>query len=144
MPGIKRSVLLAHPAADVYALVNRVEDYPQFLTGCTRAEVLTRTESEVLARIEVRVRGHGETLVTRNTLTPDRAIALEMVEGPFRRFDGQWRFTALGDAGCRVDLELSFELSNRLVGAFAAPFVNRIADRVVDAFAARARAELGG
>ena len=143
MPGIERSVLLAHPVRDVYALVNRVEDYPEFLPGCSRAEVVTRTESEVVARIEVAVRGRRETLVTRNRLTPDRAIALEMIEGPFRRFEGRWRFTALGDAGCRVDLELSFELSNRLVGAFAAPFLSRIADRVVDAFAARARAELG-
>ncbi|MYD96571.1 MAG: type II toxin-antitoxin system RatA family toxin [Gammaproteobacteria bacterium] len=144
MPSIKRSVLLAHPVGDVFALVNRVEDYPEFLPGCTRAEILSHTESEVVARLVVAVRGHRETLVTRNRLTPDRAIALEMIEGPFRRFAGHWRFTELGDAGCRVDLELSFELSNRLVGAFAAPFVNRIADRVVDAFAARARAELGG
>lgn len=139
MPGIERSVLLAHPVGDVYALVNRVEDYPEFLPGCTRAEILSRTESEVVARLEVTVRGRREKLVTRNRLTPDHAIALEMIEGPFRRLDGRWRFTKLGDAGCRVDLELSFELSNRLVGAFAAPFLNRIADRVVDAFAARAR-----
>ena len=142
MPGIERSVLLAHPVGDVYALVNRVEDYPQFLPGCTRAEILSLTDSEVVARLEVTIRGLRETLVTRNRLTPDRAIALEMIEGPFRRFEGQWRFAALGDAGCRVDLELSYELSNRLVGAFAAPFVNRIADRVVDAFAARARETL--
>lgn len=143
MPSINRSVLLAHPVGDVFALVNRVEDYPEFLPGCTRAEILSHTESEVVARLEVAVRGRRETLVTRNRMTPDRAIALEMIEGPFRRFRGHWRFTELGDAGCRVDLELSFELSNRLVGAFAAPFVNRIADRVVDAFAARARAEFG-
>lgn len=142
MPGIERSVLLAHRVGDVYALVNRIEDYPEFLPGCNRAEILSRTESEVVARLEVTMRGLKETLVTRNRLTPDRAIALEMIEGPFRRFEGQWRFTELGDAGCRVDLELSFELSNRLVGAFAAPFLNRTADRVVDAFAARARGVL--
>lgn len=143
MPSIKRSVLLAHPVGDVFALVNRVEDYPEFLPGCTRAEILSRTESEVVARLVVTVRGLRETLVTRNRLTPDRAIALEMIEGPFRRFEGHWRFTELGESGCRVDLDLSFELSNRLVGAFAAPFLNRIADRVVDAFAARAREVLG-
>ena len=143
MPHIERSALIAFPAADVYALVNDVRRYDEFLPWCSHAEVLSESETEVVARIDITVRGRRETLVTRNRLTPTNAIALEMVEGPFRRFEGRWRFTPLGDAGCRVDLELSFELANRLVGAFAAPFLNRIADRVVDAFATRAREVLG-
>lgn len=136
---MERSALIASPAADVYALVNDIEQYPEFLPWCSGAEVLSRSEREVVARIEIAVRGRRETLVTRNGLTPTRVVALEMVEGPFRRFQGRWQFTPVGDAGCRVDLEVSFELANRLVGAFAAPFLNRVADRVVDAFAARAR-----
>ena len=138
MPSIKRSALLAFPAGEVFVLVNDVEHYAEFLPWCSRTEVLTRTETEVVARIDVSVRGRRETLVTRNRLTSGKEIALEMVEGPFRRFEGRWLFTPLGNVGCRVDLELSFELSSRLVGAFAAPFINRIADRVVDAFASRA------
>lgn len=143
MPHIERSALIAFPAADVYALVNDVKRYDEFLPWCSHAEVLSESETEVVARIDITVRGRRETLVTRNRLTPTSAIALEMVEGPFRRFEGRWRFTPVGDAGCRVDLVVSFELANRLVGAFAAPFLNRIADRIVDAFAARAREVLG-
>ena len=137
MPSIERSALIAAPATDVYALVNDVEQYPAFLPWCSHAEILSKSETEVVARIDIAVRGRRETLVTRNRLAPTSAIALEMVEGPFRRFEGCWRFAPLGDAGCRVDLEISFELANRLVGTFAAPFLNRIADRIVDAFATR-------
>lgn len=143
MPSIERSALIAVPAADVYALVNDVEQYPAFLPWCAHAEILSQSETEVVARIDIAVRGRRETLVTRNRLTPSSAIALEMVEGPFRHFEGRWQFTPLGDAGCRVNLEVSFELANRLVGAFAAPFLHRIADRIVDAFAARVRAVSG-
>ena len=143
MPSIERSALIAVPAADVYALVNDVEQYPAFLPWCAHAEILSKSETEVVARIEIAVHGRRETLVTRNRLTPSSAIALEMVEGPFRHFEGRWQFTPLGDAGCRVNLEVSFELANRLVGAFAAPFLHRIADRIVDAFAARVRAVSG-
>ena len=143
MPSIERSALIAVPAADVYALVNDVEQYPAFLPWCAHAEILSKSETEVVARIEIAVRGRRETLVTRNRLTPSSAIALEMVEGPFRHFEGRWQFTPLGDAGCRVNLEVSFELANRLVGAFTAPFLHRIADRIVDAFAARVRAVSG-
>jgi len=143
VPSIERSALIAFPAADVYALVNDVEQYPEFLPWCSRADVLSTSATEVVARIDIAVRGRRETLVTRNRLTPPNAIDLEMQQGPFRRLNGRWVFTPLGDAGCRVDLEISFELANRLVGAFAAPFLHRIADRVVDAFATRARETLG-
>ena len=139
MPSIERSALIPVPAADVYALVNDVEQYPAFLPWCSHAEVVSKSETEVVARIDIAVRGRRETLVTRNRLTPTSTIALEMAEGPFRRFEGRWRFTPLGHTGCRVDLEVSFELANRLAGTFAAAFLNRIADRVVDAFAGRAR-----
>ena len=143
MPSIKRSALIAFPAADVYALVNDIEQYPMFLPWCSQTEVVSRSETEAVARIDIAVRGRRETLVTRNRLTPMTVIDLEMIEGPFRRFEGRWLFTSLGDAGCRVDLDVSFELANRLVGTFAAPFLNRIADRIVDAFAARARDVFG-
>ena len=143
MPSIKRSALLAYPVADVYALVDDIPRYPEFLPWCTRAEVGARSESEVVARIEIVIHGRREMLVTRNRLTANREVVLELVEGPFRRLTGRWLFTSVGDAGCRVDLELSFELANRLVGVFAAPILDRIADRVVDAFAARAREVLG-
>lgn len=143
MPSIERSALIAVPAADIYALVNDVEQYPAFLPWCTHAEILYKSETEVVARIDIAVRSRRETLVTRNRLTPSSAIALELVEGPFRRFQGGWRFTPVGESGCRVDLEVSFELANRLVGTFAGPFLNRIADRIVDAFAARVRGVSG-
>ena len=143
MPSIERSALIAAPAADVYALVNDIEQYPMFLPWCSHAEVLSRSETQAVARIDIAVRGRRETLVTRNRLTPMTAIDLEMIDGPFRRFEGRWLFTPLGEAGCRVDLGVSFELANRLVGTFAAPFLNRIADRIVDAFAARARDAFG-
>ena len=135
--------MIAYPAADVFALVNDVERYAEFLPWCAHAEVLSECESTIVARIDIAVRGQRETLVTRNQLTPANAIALQMVEGPFRRFEGRWLFTPLGDAGCRVDLVVSFELANRIAGVLAAPFLNRIADRIVDAFAARAREVLG-
>lgn len=143
MAQIERSALIPFPAADVYGLVNDVERYPEFLPWCSDTEILSKSEIEVVARIDIVVRGRRETLVTRNRLTPTTAIDLEMIEGPFRRFEGRWLLTPIGDAGCRVDLGVSFELANRLIGAFAAPFLHRIADRVVDAFAARARDVLG-
>jgi ribosome-associated toxin RatA of RatAB toxin-antitoxin module len=63
---------------------------------------------------------------------------MSLVEGPFRRLSGEWRFEPLGDAGSKVSLELSFEVNSRLMaGAFSRGFA-RVADRLVKDFSQRA------
>ena len=143
MRRVRRSVLLAFAASDVYRLIADVERYAEFLPWCTSSDILSQTPDEVVGRLGVHVAGRRETLVTRNRMIDGHSIGLELMEGPFRRMEGVWTFTPIGDIGCRVELEISFDLANRLIGAFAASFVDRAADKVLHAFAARARAVLG-
>ena len=37
---IERSALLPYPAAEVYALVNDIEGYPQYIKWCKAAEIV--------------------------------------------------------------------------------------------------------
>ena len=145
MRRVRRSALLPHPTRQVFALVDDIDRYAEFLPWCIASEVLHRDHGEVTGRIEIVARGHREVLVTRNELVGRREIRLTMVEGPFHAFDGCWLFTPLGaegSGGCKVELDIAFEFANRLVSLAAGPFIDRIADRIVDAFAQRAAATL--
>ena len=138
MRRVQRSALLPYSAADVYAIVNDVERYPEFLKWCQMAQVVEANDEEIVARMTLAARGLKESLVTRNRLTSDRQISLSLVEGPFKHFSGDWTFTPLGD-GCRVHLALEFELASSILSVLAAPFLHRVADTLVDAFSQRAR-----
>ena len=145
MRRVQRSVLLPHPPRQVFALVNDIDRYAEFLPWCVASEVLHRDAGEVTGRIEIDAHGHRETLVTRNELVGQREIRLTLLEGPFHTFDGCWLFTPLGkegSMGCKVQLDLAFEFTSRLLSLAAGPFIDRIADRLVDAFAARAASDL--
>lgn len=81
---------------------------------------------------------------TRNTLAPPEAVQLSLVEGSFRRFAGEWRFDEINDpdgrtVGCRVNLDLQFELAGALGGALFESVFEHAASALVDAFVARAR-----
>ena len=79
MREVKRSALVNKPPAELFALINDIESYPQFLPWCTHAQVLSRTPTEIVATIGVRQGPlHGE-FTTRNTLATDRSIHLQMV-----------------------------------------------------------------
>ena len=134
-----RSALIAKPPSLLYHLVDDVASYPLFVPGCASAEVLSRSEDEVVARLTVR-RGPLHTqFTTRNTLDAGRGIRMDLVDGPFRVLEGLWSFTPVGENGCRIELRLKFQFSNRLKGALFEPLFEDTVSALVRAFVTRAQ-----
>ncbi|MCW8902454.1 MULTISPECIES: type II toxin-antitoxin system RatA family toxin [Sedimenticola] len=138
MPVVQKSALVAHSAAEMFELINDVESYPQFLPWCKSTQLLSRNEEELCGRLEVSRIGISQTFSTCNRLFPHERIVIRLQDGPFKRLQGEWRFTALREDACKVELELDFEFSGKLINsAFGAVF-SQIANTLVDAFCKRA------
>lgn len=134
--GIQRSALVFHSSKRMFDLVNDVARYPEFVSGCQRAEILSQDEAQMVARLTVSLGGIRKSFTTRNRLIDGRSIALELVDGPFENFSGRWDFFPLGSEGSKVMLTLHFSLASAL-WPFQAGFC-RMADRLVDDFCKRA------
>jgi ribosome-associated toxin RatA of RatAB toxin-antitoxin module len=75
----------------------------------------------------------------RNTYHPNRAIELELVEGPFEILEGSWRFEPMPEDGCRMSLDLQFEFARQhLEGMFNHMFKTAI-ETLAHAFTDRAK-----
>jgi ribosome-associated toxin RatA of RatAB toxin-antitoxin module len=143
MPRVQRSTLLPYSPEQMFALVDDVAAYPEFVPWCIGAEVLSSSDQQTVAALTLGKGPITERFVTRNTLHhPDR-IQLDLVEGPFRSLHGTWRFTRLGDAGCKVELDVEFELAHRIWQRMFGALFSRVLDALVDAFRERARARFG-
>jgi len=143
---IERTALVRHPAEHMYKLVHDVLAYPEFLRWCTFAELHEQSESHQLASLGIKVAGIEQKFMTRNELAPPERLGLALVEGPFRSLTGEWRFTALGEQGCKVSLSLDFDFSPGLISvAFQSGF-RKIASHLLMEFCKRADelAETGG
>ena len=145
MREIKHSALVAQPPARLFALINDIESYPQFIPWCTHARVLSKSDSEIVATIGVR-RGplHSE-FTTRNQLEQDRRILMHLVTGPFKMLEGEWLLTPIaqpvdGAGGCRVQLTMKFAFKNPLTAVLFEQKFAETAASLMDAFVARARA----
>ncbi len=139
MTEIRRSAILPYPPAFMYALVNDVEAYPQFLPWCGDAKVLAQESDSMDASIRIERAGLDQWFTTRNRLVADETIEMELLDGPFERLQGQWRFVPLADSGCRVEFVLRFEMKRGLASAIIAPVFKRIANTLVDSFCDRAK-----
>jgi ribosome-associated toxin RatA of RatAB toxin-antitoxin module len=141
MREVKRSALVPYTAEQMFALVEDVERYAQFLPWVASAQVLERGPREVVARLEMQRAGLREVVTTRNALTPPREITLTLVAGPFKTLEGRWTFEPIGaDRGTRVDLSIRFEFANPMLNLLLSRSFEKNCNDLVDAFVARARA----
>ncbi len=139
MREVKRSALIAESPARMYQIINDIERYPEFVPGCLAARVESRKPQEVVATLQIRKGPLHADFTTRNLLEADRRVLMQLVRGPFRVLEGLWTLTPLGDLGCRVELEMRFEFSNRVAGALFETLFEATAASLVDAFVKRAR-----
>jgi len=134
---IQRSAVVFFSTEQMFNLVNNIEEYPNFLPWCHSARVLKSFDNIVEASLDIAWSGIHKSFATRNELTPHEKMRMTLVSGPFRHFVGVWSFVA-ENQGCRVTLDLEFEVLGNWVGRLFQPVFHRIADSLVDAFCKRA------
>ena len=136
---IERSAIVTYTAAQMFALVNDVGRYPDFLPWCTGARVADESDTQRLASLRI-ARGVLRTeFTTRNTLVKDSQILMHLVDGPFRNLAGEWRFDAIDERGSRVRFRVEFEFKNRLTAAAMSAAFEALCSSIVDAFVTRAQ-----
>jgi ribosome-associated toxin RatA of RatAB toxin-antitoxin module len=136
---VEKSVLIEYSAAQMYALVEDVAAYPEFLPWCGGTEILKKEAGITRAAIVIDYRGIKQRFSTENRASPPQLIEMSLVDGPFRQLDGRWRFKALGDDACKIEFRLHYEFSSKLLEKLVGPVFHFIASTFVDAFVKRAR-----
>jgi len=138
MPTISRTALVEHTTQDMFELVCDIESYPEFLPWCSAAKVDEFSETHQLASVTIDQAINQSEFSTRNALKTNQSIAMELVDGPFKRLSGTWQFEPLGDSACKVLLDIDFEFANPIMARLISPAFNKVCDTLVNAFLKRA------
>jgi ribosome-associated toxin RatA of RatAB toxin-antitoxin module len=136
---VERSAIVTYAPAQMYALVNDVARYPEFLPWCRAGRVENISPTESLATIDVERGILRAEFTTRNRLERDARILMQLTHGPFRELTGEWCFEPIGERGSRVHFRVEFEFKNRLTGAAFNAVFESMCGTIVDAFALRAQ-----
>ena len=149
MREVLRSALVPHSPAQMYALVNDVRRYPEFLAWCWATEVHEETAESLHATVALERAGVRIALATRNTMRPGECIEMVLADGPLRLFEGSWLFVPIRAPGtggtpgalrgCRVELNVRFEFRSAALGLVLGPLFESTWNSLVDAFVHRAR-----
>lgn len=144
MRKVSRSALVPYSAEQMYALVEDVGAYPDFLPWCVGSTVHFKDDATIEASLEMRRGGIRKSFRTRNGLRPGHSMSIGLVGGPFRHLAGNWRFEQLGSDGSKVSLELEFEFENRVTDTLFGRYFEETCNSLIDSFLTRAEQIYGG
>lgn len=143
MPLVEKSVLIERSAQQMFDLVEDIESYPQFLPWCSGTRIDFRDERRTVATLHINFHSVKAHFTTENAKENPAWMTMKLVDGPFRRLEGIWRFKPLTENACKVEFQLSYEFSNRLFEKIIGPVFSQIANTFVEAFVKRAQQVYG-
>lgn len=143
MTVVQKTVLIEHTAAEMFALVDQVEDYPRFLPWCGGVELHERTAERTVATVHISYHGVKSHFSTVNAKQPPVQMDMKLRDGPMKQLEGHWKFTPLGDSACKIEFHLSYEFSSKMLEKVLGPVFNHIANSFVEAFVKRANQSHG-
>jgi ribosome-associated toxin RatA of RatAB toxin-antitoxin module len=139
MTAVNKSALVRFSAQSMFALVDDIEAYPEFLPWCSGTEILSRSDDIVEARVDIAKGGFKKSFTTRNRLDDQSAIIMSLIDGPFSHLDGIWRFLPLRDDASKISLDLEFEMAGKLANLAFGSIFNQICNTMISSFTQRAK-----
>lgn len=138
MAQVHKSVLINHSASRMYALVDDVSKYPEFLPWCGGADLIKQDALSTIATLHIAYHGIHQKFTTENHKTYPTSMDIKLKDGPFKHLEGVWRFIELSEDACKIEFMLNYEFANGFLEKIIAPVFSHIANTFVDGFVARA------
>lgn len=135
---VSRSALLPYSAAQMFDVIADVRSYPGFLSGCEGMEIVQESEQEVIAKLLISYKKMNFSFTTRNRMQTNQLVAMNLVDGPFSNLEGQWTIRALGNAACKVSLDMDFAFKSAITQKLFGHVFQSVIAAQLDAFQNRA------
>jgi ribosome-associated toxin RatA of RatAB toxin-antitoxin module len=139
MANLSRSALVAYSAESMFDLINDVQQYPEFIPGCADTRVLEQDKHNMRASLLISKGGVQQWFTTSNKLKRGEFIKMNLVDGPFSRLTGGWTIKPLDESACKIELNLDFAFSSKIVEMAFGRVFSSIATNMVAAFTERAK-----
>jgi len=122
----------------IFDLINNVENYDKFLPWCTDSNILSDDGNIMVAEIAIDKNFVNWKFKTENSYKQNQIIELKLVEGPFNKLDGYWKFSKIDKHNTSVKLYLEYEFDNKIVELSIKPIFSSIMSSILDSFISEA------
>lgn len=139
MFNIKYTDLVPYSVEQMFRLVNDINSYSDFVPGCSVSKILECDGNELIAELNIVMRGTIQSLVTHNFFIENKSIGIFLVTGPFKSFYGYWEFISVTDSMSRIKYISFYEFNSIFSGTIFNYVFHKIYRNIIQAFFYRAR-----
>lgn len=130
--------IVPHTPKNLFALVEDVQAYPEFLPWCLAARIRSKDKARMVADLMIGFRLYRERFTSYVELKPEEmTILVDYADGPFKYLRNSWVFLDHPD-GCEIDFYVDFEFKSQLFQSVIETLFSEAVRRMVRAFEARA------
>ena len=122
----------------IFDLINNLENYDKFIPWCTDSNILSDDGNVMIAEIAIDKNLVNWKFKTENSYKQNKIIELKLVEGPFNKLDGYWKFSKIDKHNTSVKLYLEYEFDNKIVELSIKPIFSSIMSSILDSFISEA------
>ena len=134
MPSFYHEDILDFSDDQLYKLVADIEDYPQFVPWCNKAQIIERNDDIVLADLFVNFKGITGKYTSRVLLDYDKKeISVESTQGVFEYLHQGWKFIKVGNK-TRVEFDINFKVRNKLLNKIIGIMFDQACIKMITAF----------
>ena len=119
MPTVESEIVIECPVAEVYALAQDIERFPEFMADVQSVEILEDDPPRRVSRWTGVIKEFNRTVEwTEEDYWDDAAhlCTFTQLEGDFSEYSGRWEFVEVPE-GTRMRLEVNYEYDVPLIGA---------------------------
>jgi ribosome-associated toxin RatA of RatAB toxin-antitoxin module len=146
---IAHSAFVNFSSSEMFALVNNIGDYAQFLPHCTQSVVHHQTDNIIEATLEIELsvsvpflgkQAKRQQFRTKNILYPTHRMDMALISGPLKQLRGSWIFEDVGIGQSQVTLMLDIEFESTMLSVAFNAVSHKVGEQLVQAFIDRAHA----
>jgi len=122
----------------IFNLINKIENYPNFLPWCTKTEVEHESENVINGKIFISKSFIKWNFSTKNRVEKNKSINLSLIDGPFEELNGKWSFEKIDKNNTKVSLEINYKFKNTLIELSIEPIFTTIMNSILQSFVSQA------
>ena len=135
-----KEIELNHRASDLYNIVLKIEEYPDYIPWCSEIKILEKKRNKIKANMIVNYKFFSEQKFTSDVTFDLNKLLIktQYIEGPLKDLKTIWLFQSLEEKKSKVIFSIKFEFKNFVHQKLAELFFPLIEKRMVNSFILRA------
>ena len=136
----KKEIELNYNAKDLYNIVLKIEEYPDYIPWCSKIDIVDRKKNEIKANMFVDYKLFPTQKFTSKVIynLRNKTIKTNYVDGPLKDLFTSWEFIELDKNKTKVIFIVGFEFKNFLHQKLAEFFFPLIETKMMNSFIERA------